>query len=207
MDKNTNPSPATNDVHFRVFDIEIAKSVEEVGGWDAARKGLAGLSCAALYDSETNQTKLYGPQDVERLGEALEGPFVIVSYNGIGFDVPAVEGMLKRKLDIRCHLDLLDLLVQTTGARKGLTLENVARHTLGRGKSGSGKFAPDMYKTACRGGEQGVQEAVNLLAYCSLDVTLTRDLLVFLQANGFVIGPNGPIHPTLPPYFAQLARV
>src|SRR5467141_43131 len=100
-DLSTHPRPSTS-IPFRIFDIEIAKSIEETpGGWDGARKGEAGFSCACIYDSETNHTWLYGPLDVDALGEALEEPYVIISYNGLGFDVPALEGLMQRKLGIR----------------------------------------------------------------------------------------------------------
>jgi len=194
-------------VPYRIFDIEIAKTIEETpGGWDGARKGLAGLSCAVVYDSETKQTWLYGPQDVEGLASALEAPVVAISYNGIGFDVPAIEGMIGRKLDVRTHFDLLDALVTAVGSRRGLTLENVSRHTLGRGKSGSGAMAPEMYKTALKGGEEGAETMVKLLQYCGMDCILVRDLINFVQDHGFVVGPNGPIHLTLPTFFSQLQR-
>lgn len=192
-------------IRFRVFDIEIAKTVEEVGGWDAARSGKAGFSCATMFDSEVNHTWVFGPKDLDALVEALEEPCVVISYNGLGFDVPAIEGMIGRKLNIATHFDLLDVLVTTVGNRKGLTLDNVAQRTLGRGKTGSGAMAPLMYKDGLMGGEEGVQQIVNLLRYCAMDVIVLRDLIEFLQKNGFVSGPNGLIQPTLPPYFAQLA--
>jgi hypothetical protein len=174
MDTNTPTSPS---IPYRIFDIEIAKSIEETpGGWDGARKGLSGFSVACLYDSESNHTWVYGPNDVEQLVRDLEGPQVVISFNGIGFDVPALEGLVGRKLDIREHLDLLNVLVQTTGNRKGLKLENIAQATLGRGKTGSGAMAPKMYQDGLMGRVEGVQRIVELLRYCALDVILVRDL-------------------------------
>lgn len=207
MNAIANASPTSPSIPFRVFDIEIAKSIEDTpGGWDGARKGLSGFACATMYDSETNHMWLYGPQDLEQLANDLEDPAVMISFNGIGFDVPVIEGILKRKLDIRSHFDLLDVLITSTGQRKGLKLDNIAQRTLGKGKSGSGAFAPVMYQAGLKGAEDGVQNIVNLLRYCALDVIILRDLVYFLQENGFVCGLNGPIHPTLPPYFSNLVR-
>ena len=194
--------------NYRVFDIEIQKTIEQTpGGWEGARKGLSGFACGCIYDSESNQTWLFGPQEQEQFAEALEAPVVAVSFNGITFDVPALEGGLGRKLEIRQHLDLLDLMVSTVGSRKGLSLENLCQKTLGRGKTGDGALAPVMYQEALKGAESGVQTMTRLLNYCAMDVILTRDLLSFLQRNEFVIGPQGPIRPTLPPYFGQLVKV
>lgn len=193
-------------VPYRVFDIEIQKTVEEVGGWGAAREGKAGFACGVIYDSEDDCCWLYGPRDQEAFAAALEAPVVIVSYNGLNFDIPAIEGGLNRKLNTRSHFDILDVLVAQVGGRKGLSLENVAQHTLGRGKSGSGALAPVMYQLACAGGEHGAQEMTKLLNYCALDVILTRNLFRFVQSHGMLITPNGPIHLTLPPYFSQLQK-
>ena len=195
---------------YRVFDIEIAKTIEQTeGGWTGAREGKSGHSCTAVYDSEEDSTRLFGPNQVEALADYLEGPHVIVSFNGIGFDQPAIEGMLGRKLQIREHCDLLQILRQTTGSWKGLKLDDLAHATLGRRKSDHGAHAPVIYQEALAlmaAGqyEEALARFVNLLNYCSLDVILTRDLLRFLQKNGFVVGPNGPVHPTLPPYFGTL---
>lgn len=197
---------------YRVFDIEIAKTIDETPGkWDGARKGLSGHSCTVVYDSEEDRTIIYGPDQVAELAEILEGPVVIVSFNGLGFDQPAIEGMLGRKLDIRTHCDILDLLRQATGSWKGLKLNDLAHLTLGRQKTDHGAHAPIVYQEAialARRGqfEEAFSKYAGLLNYCGVDVTLTRDLLRFLQENGFVVGPNGPIHPTLPPYFKDLGR-
>lgn len=198
-------TPHQTPIPLRVFDIEIAKTIDETpGGWAGARAGLSGFACGCIYDSETNHTYLFGPQEQEQFAEWLEFAGVAVSFNGIGFDVPALEGGLKRKLEIRQHLDILDLLIQTTGSRKGLKLDTLVQKSLGRGKSGEGAMAPIQYQKACRGGEEGCQHMTSLLSYCAMDVVLTRDLLRFLRDNNFVIGPNGLIRPTLPPYFDRL---
>lgn len=197
-------------VPYRVFDIEIAKTIDETeGGWEGARKGLSGHSCTAVYDSEEDSIRLFGPDQVAALADYLEGPHVIVSFNGIGFDQPAIEGMLGRNLEIREHCDLLAILRQATGSWKGLKLDDLAQATLGRRKSDHGAHAPIVYQEALKliaegRSEEALSRYVSLLNYCTLDVLLTRDLLRFLQKNGFVVGPAGPIHPTCPPYFGTL---
>lgn len=197
------PSPVA--VPFRIFDIEIARSVEDTpGGWGAAREGKCGFGCACVYDSESNHTWVYGPQDQEMLAQDLEQGLVI-SFNGCGFDVPAIEGGIGRKLNIATHFDLLDSCMQANnGQRKGLKLEQIAQRTLGRGKSGDGAQAPIMFQRGLKGTENGVQDIVKLLRYCAMDVIIVRDLLSFVREHGFVVGPNGPLHLTLPPYFGQL---
>lgn len=194
-------------IHYAAFDIETRLGADEVkGGWDGMRLGLGDFACGAIYDSEQDWTFLYGPEDLDAFAAHLESAATLVSYNGIGFDVPAIEGTLRRplKLEPANHLDLLAVLVQAAGNRKGLTLENVSRHTLGRGKIGHGAHAPQLYREALQGGIAGLTTTTRLLTYCAHDVRLTRDLLRFLSRNQMLLGPNGPIYPTLPNWFVRL---
>lgn len=192
-------------LRYVVLDIETQRGPDELPtGWAGMREGEGGFSAGCLYDSETNWVYYYGPTDAHAFADAIEQAQVIVSFNGDGFDIPAISGMLKRNLKIDTHLDLLSVLTSAAGSRKGLSLANVGQFTLGRTKTGAASQAPDLYKAATRGGDGGLESYTRLLNYNGNDVRLTRDLLLFAQEHGFLVGPHGPIHLTLPDWVRRL---
>src|SRR5262249_19270957 len=106
------PSTEAAPLHFVVLDIETQRGPDELPtGWDGMRNGEGGLSAACLYDSETNWCYYYSPLDGRKLADDLEASGVVVTYNGKGFDIPAIEGHIGRKIKIDTHIDLLDMLV------------------------------------------------------------------------------------------------
>lgn len=202
-------------LHYVVFDLELEREIKELeGGWADARSGKGGMSCAVAYYSESNSFELYGAgkQEAKRLARDLEDASVIVSYNGMGFDVPVIEGITGERLEFDTHVDLLSMIKAQTGRLNGHGLDNVAQYTLGYGKSGSGALAPVMYKEArvklsSEGDDNfrdGVNKLIELVNYCLNDVCLTRDLLIFLKEHGYLIGPNGPINLIKEKWWEQL---
>lgn len=199
---------ADSPLHFMVWDMETARDPKSVpGGWEEARKGAAGLSAAAVYDSQTNWTYLYGSDDLLSLAATLEGADVVVTYNGEGFDNGALAGLIGRPLRLKAHIDLFAMLMKANGNQMhGFGLDRIANHTLGYGKpiGSEGKHAPDLYERGLLGGEEGVEAIFKMLTYCGNDVRLTRDLLLFAKQHGFLVGPRGPIHIAVPDWWKRL---
>lgn len=190
-------------VHYVVFDIETH------GGQKGPNRDhfvrTSKHVCTSTYDSETNWVYNYGPDQVGLLVDLLESAPVVVSFNGKGYDVPVLENLLGRKLALRQHVDLFEMIVQSTGELRGYGLESVCQRTLGRGKMGKGVMAAKLYEAGLRGGDEGVAATFELIGYCGGDVRLTRDLLQFIRTNRFICGPHGLVNLTLPDVLTRLA--
>lgn len=187
------------DLRIIVWDIEIAKEVTEVGGWDAAREGAAGVSSVALYDSATKRFHIYGPSLGYDLGEGFfaSGPGtlpectnhlneadILVGFNTIGFDVPAYEGYMGDDIVPLAHFDILDNVWNALGANKhkGYRLNDICKRTLNKEKTGDGESAPRLFRAG---------HIAKLHDYNINDVALTLDLFNFIEKHGFIIDVNG----------------
>ncbi len=182
-----------------VVDVEIAKTIEEVGGWDHTE--LMGISCAVVYEYRTDRFRVYGPEDVEALQERLLRAGRITGYNTYRFDFPVIWGLpgrqrveqLKPQSD-----DLLQRIWRSLGLddeafsdlHKGWGLDAVAKGTLGVGKSGNGADAPKLYQAG---------QWARLVDYCLEDVRLERDLGAFIDRYGYVVnGTTGKVLRLIP---------
>ena len=166
------------------FDTELSKSTDQVGGWENALLGHAGLSAAVTLSAPTPRVCLYDLNTVENLVDYLEDASTVVSFNGKGFDVPLLASLVGRPLVLPRHIDLCDLISRSVGQPKhgAWGLDAICRRTLGYGKSGTGEFAPTLAQ-AGRFGE--------LFDYCLGDVYLLADLFEHIQTKGFVVGTKG----------------
>lgn len=183
--------------HVVVFDIETRRLADQVGGWDALKKGAGGVSAMVVYDNLTERFHLYDGHTLEYGARHLEGADVVLSFNGREFDVPVLEGVLERKLAITSHLDLLQLIWRAiVGRKKGNTLDEVSRRTLGHGKIGKGASAPALADAG---------RYAELFEYCVSDVDLTRELFAFVQQERGVINSEGNLLPIdVPWWFGDL---
>ena len=183
------------------FDCETRRLASDLQhGWKALLDGEGGISALVVWVSSPGRPYIYDDNTLEDAASTLENADVVLSFNGVTFDVPLIEGHYSRKLKLKCHLDLYQAIKEAValqgGPRKGYTLEECARRTLGRGKSGVGSNAPTL-------SEQG--RHAELFQYCLDDVLLTRDLFKFAQTEGGVIGINGDLLPlSFPAWFAGL---
>lgn len=177
-----------------VVDVEIAKTIEEVGGWDHTE--LMGVACAVIYEFCSDRFHVYGSGDVERLKARLLAADRISGFNVWRFDFPVIWG-----LPARGRVEILqpktnDLLAriwralgldeeQFSDLHKGWGLDVVAKGTLGVGKSGYGGDAPRWFQAG---------DWPRLVDYCLNDVALERDLAVFVDSFGYVVnGTTGQV--------------
>ncbi len=173
-----------------VVDVEIAHTVEEVGGWDHTE--LMGVACAVVYEYQQDRFRLFGPQDVEALKERLLKADRVTGFNTWRFDFPVIWGLPARdrvlQLDdksddllgrIWCSLELNR--EEFSELHKGWGLDVVAKGTLGAGKSGYGGDAPKWFQAGLW---------ARLVDYCLEDVRLERDLCNFIDKYGFVVNGN-----------------
>ena len=175
-----------------VVDVEIKKTIEETpGGWDATDK--LGVSVAVVYEFMTDRFRVYGdtPRELDQLQNRLLRADRISGFNIWKFDFPVIFGLPGRErvesLRDRTN-DLLRRIWQSLGhdpdvftkaTHGGWGLDAVVRGTLkAPGKIANGALAPQWYQ-AGRWGE--------LVNYCVDDVTLERDLTIFVDRHGYVV--------------------
>lgn len=153
------------------FDIETQKTFEEIHGGAIADLKLA---VACTLDLETGKTVAYREADAAALGDALRAARLVVGFNHLRFDFKVLEGY---GLSFQgCNsFDIMADLEQRIGRR--VSLESVARETLGRGKTGDGLAAVSLYKAG---------EWDRLIEYCHADVRLTADVMLHGMRSGSV---------------------
>ena len=177
-----------------VVDVEIAYTIEEVGGWDHTEN--MGVSCAVVYEYRTDRFRVYGPADVQALRSRLLLADRITGFNTYRFDFPVIWGLPGRErveeLKLRSN-DLLQRIWRSLGLdeeqfsdlHKGWGLDVVCQGTLGVGKSGNGADAPRWFQAG---------DWARLVDYCIDDVRLERDLGAFIDRYGFVVnGATGKV--------------
>jgi DEAD/DEAH box helicase domain-containing protein len=170
-----------------VVDVEIKLPVTKKEDWKAAREGKLGLSIACVYDTTDDRMYFYDEHTLSDLIHHLETADLVVSYNGQAFDLPLLEGMVGRPLDIRRHCDVLqEIWCALNGRYKGYKLDEVAIRTLGYGKTGSGDHAPTLFAAG---------RIAELVQYCSDDVYLTYVLYEHIRANGAIVDMDGNLLP------------
>lgn len=176
-----------------VVDVEIAKTIEEVGGWGHTH--LMGVGVACVWEYATRRMRVYGPEDVLALQDRLLAADRVSGFNILNFDYPVIWGLGKKEWmthELRSRLlpktdDMLRRIWQTLGLNpdsfgyhhQGWGLDAVCTHTLpgAPGKIGHGAEAPKWFQKGL------VQKVVN---YCADDVALERDLTDHVEQHGWV---------------------
>lgn len=177
-DRQTSPPPAPEGAgHFGVFDLETRRSAAEVGGWH--RAGRMGVSCACLYDSRTGQTRAYVQEELGELVAALAALPLVVGFNVKRFDYAVLRGQVDFDPAALNTCDMLEHVYNRLGYR--LSLDHLAQATLGARKSADGLQALEWWK-------QGRLD--DIVAYCTQDVAVTRDLFLFGREHGHVLFTN-----------------
>ncbi len=179
-----------------VFDVEIQVNPEELPNrW--ADKHLMKVGMAALWEFRTDRMRVYGPEDVQALQARLLKADRVSGFNQRDFDCPVVWGIPDgqtspelQAVQAKCD-DVLQRIWRALGCReKGWKLEQIAPATLNVQKVGNGADAPGLFQS----GQWG-----KLCNYVCDDVAIERDLAVFVERHGFVIGEAGrPLR--LPPW-------
>ena len=160
-------------MRYAVLDIESRALVND---WEKPWE--AGCSVACLWTSwpASGRFRIFSESRLPRLLEWVRGADLLVTYNGNRYDCPAIEGIAGGFPSTpRC--DLWEILRASLGWKRGPKLEEVARATLGRGKSGHGDGAPQLWA------EGRIDE---LHSYCLEDVSITRDLYLYAAEHGLL---------------------
>jgi hypothetical protein len=166
-----------------VFDLEIMTSpTENPDGWEAARRGECGVSCVAVYDSLPDRTFLYNEYDLESCVDHLNDADLLISFNGISFDTPCLESVTGLTILAPQYDILHEVWAALSHRQKGYRLGEITdRMNIGM-KTADGKRATDMYRD---------RDFEKLYSYCKNDVRLTLALASFIDANGYILTPEG----------------
>ncbi|MCA1961040.1 MAG: DEAD/DEAH box helicase [Desulfomonile sp.] len=156
-----------------VFDLETRKLADEVGGWKNISK--MGLALGVVY-CEPDGYRTFTEETVQELIALLKSADLVVGFNQMRFDYEVLRAYSKENLRARPNVDILVDVSKVLGFR--LTLEHLAHHTLGKGKSGHGLEAVKWF----REGRMDLLEQ-----YCRDDVAITWELYNFGKKNGHLV--------------------
>ena len=165
-----------------IFDIEIARTIEEVGGWGAKDK--MGISVVGAYIYKTDEYRIYDSNNISEF-EHLVNQSNIVSFKGLQFDMEVLK--YHGNFQPKKHFDILSVIKKKTSGFKGkgvMSLDSICRETLGIQKDGSGAMAPILWQQGKIG---------QLCTYLLKDVKMTKELFDFINKYGYVILGNKEI--------------
>ncbi len=148
-----------------VLDIETQNTFQDVG--TAAHKGLK-ISVVGCYFYETDEYICYEEHELPQLFQRLEQSGRIIGYNTKGFDYLVMNNYYAGDVSRFSSLDILEEIQKALGFR--IKLDDVAKATLGTGKSGHGLQAVEWWK-------QG--EIQKIKDYCLTDVKVTKEVYEF----------------------------
>lgn len=151
------------------LDVETQRLFDEKSRRDPS---LLGISYVGIY--ERDGAKLHGffEKDIANLWSILENADNIVGFNIKKFDFPVLSRYYPGDIFKLPVFDLWEEVKNQLGL--SLRLDNLARATLGLGKTGSGFDAVRLF-------EEGKLE--ELSKYCLHDVKITHDLYEFGKKN------------------------
>lgn len=169
-----------------IFDVETQKLFEEITERDP---GKLLVSVVSVYRRELDESnrEVSGAMKSFWIDEAGREPRIggmwpwfeeadrIIGFNSLGFDVPALQPLYDGDFGKLNHFDIMDKVKQALGHR--LSLDAIAKETLGKTKSGVGTQAVEWWKA-------GDEKSLDLLQkYCEMDVVVTKDVYDFGLEN------------------------
>lgn len=162
------------------LDVETQRLSNEVqGGWSNIRA--FGLAVAVTWNDPIGFRGWY-EADAPRLIEELGTFDRIVTFNGIRFDLEVLTAYGDVRTLRERSLDVLKDLERRLGFRP--KLQDLARATLGKEKTGSGPEAVAWW----RSGDPALRHRVE--DYCRMDVEILRDVVAHGRREGFVKVPS-----------------
>jgi len=159
------------------LDVETKKTFDEVGGFfpEKLEPSFIGIIERIGFpedpDMQETRHELF-EADFDKLPALLEHADVIIGFNNIGFDMPAISKLYPGDITKLPQLDILDIIKNTAGHR--ISLDAVAKETLGTQKIGHGLDAIVYYQN---------KEFDKLAKYCMKDVEITRDIYDYGRLN------------------------
>jgi len=155
-----------------VFDLETQKLADEVGGWRNVSR--MRLSLGVAFTAEQGFVT-FTEDTVSELIKLLKEADLVVGFNQLRFDYEVLRAYTDENLRGLPNLDIHAAVETSLGFR--LSLDHLARFTLGQNKSGIGTDAVKWFR-------QGRMDMLE--RYCRDDVAITRDLYLFGLGKGYL---------------------
>ncbi|MBI4377593.1 MAG: ribonuclease H-like domain-containing protein [Nitrospinae bacterium] len=156
------------------FDLETQRSSADVGGWE--NKHLMKMAVGIIYDSLDEKFYTYLESGADKLVEKLLSADLVVGFNILNFDFAVLQPYttVELKNRVRCF-DILKDVWDRLGYR--VSLNQIAKKTLNREKSGNGLLSLQWFK-------EGKMDKI--IEYCIKDVEITRDVFLYGLKNGYL---------------------
>jgi DEAD/DEAH box helicase domain-containing protein len=166
-----------------IFDCETKKFFDAIEEFDPSKLG---VSLVSLYEREVDEKgkeikgemKSFWEEDFSKMWPIFEKADRIIGFNSIGFDVPALSPYSPPGFPKLNHFDILAHVRESHGKR--VSLDSLARATLGTSKSDTGENAIAYWQ---KGDEESLAK---LKKYCEMDVKITKDIYDFGKINGYL---------------------
>lgn len=139
------------------------------------------ITVVGVYDYKDKALKSFLENDLARLYPLLEQASVIIGFNLDHFDMPVLSAYYPGAISQLKTFDLLTSVKEAVGRR--FSLNDLARATLNKQKSGHGLHAIELFK------EGKIKE---LTKYCLDDVDITRALFEYGAEHGEIFYPAAP---------------
>lgn len=156
------------------FDVETKDTFDEVGGYLPGKlhPSFVGICVREGFEGKGEMLGFF-EQDFSKLWSVFERADLIIGFNSLGFDMEVLRPLYPGNVDNLPHMDLMLKFKEATGHR--ISLDSLAKETLGKQKIGHGLDAIKYYK-------QG--RLKELATYCLMDVEITRDLYDVGRSKG-----------------------
>lgn len=154
-----------------VLDLETQKDFSEVGGRSRPQK--LRVSVAGIYSYAEDKYEAFEEGELLKLGEVLQTCDQVIGFNIKQFDLAVLKPYFNFSLQEIPTLDILLEIEKQLGHR--ISLDAVAKATVGTGKTGTGREAIAFWKSG------RIEE---LKKYCLSDVRLTREVYEYGVRNG-----------------------
>jgi DEAD/DEAH box helicase domain-containing protein len=148
-------------LHPVVFDIETQYIFQEVANDIKKLK----VSVVGTYDYGTDQYICYEESQLPKLFEKFEHAEVLIGFNSNKFDLPVLQPYYVGDITQFPSFDILAEVEKVLGHR--ISLDDLAKATLGTKKSGHGLQAIEWYRAG---------EMEKLKQYCLMDVKITKEI-------------------------------
>lgn len=155
-----------------IFDIETKNTFSDVQSDNPVDLDISVLS---LYDSESKKYYSFLEEEFSEMWSFFEKADLLVTFNGIYFDLPILQKYCSFDLKKINHLDIFVEVRKKTNKKIGLN--NIATTTLKIAKSANGLDAVAWWNSG---------EIEKIKKYCEQDVKVTKDVYEFACKNNLL---------------------